>query len=444
MNMEDNKLSVSTKKRLDEINEEISKLSILRDELKVRWENEKKLIYDLRQNKVFIEQLRSDAENYERNSELGKVAEIRYGKIPQYELAVQKLNDKLVEAQKQGKLLKEEVEAEDIAEIVAKWTGIPVSRMLETERMKLIKMEDRIHQRVVGQNEAVQVVSNAIRRSRAGLQDENKPIGSFIFVGNTGVGKTELARALAEYLFNDEHAIVRIDMSEYMEKFSVSRLIGAPPGYVGYEEGGQLTEAVRRRPYSVVLLDELEKAHSEVFNVLLQLLDEGRLTDGKGRLVDFRNTIIIMTSNIGSEIINDKLIIMNDTNRNDIISEIRVKIVELLRKKLRPEFLNRVDEVVLFQPLTSIEIRKITDFQVKRVIEKLAHNNIKMNISEVALDWLSNLGYDAQFGARPLKRAVQRHITDVVAMKMLSGEINSGDEIFIDCNNNGKFSFKKK
>ncbi len=442
--MDENLLSVSTKKRLEEINDEIEKLSQKRDELKIRWEQEKKYIYDLRQNKVHIEQLRLEAENYERSGDLAKVAEIRYGRIPQCELSIQKLNDKLVEIQKQGKLLKEEVDAEDIAEIVAKWTGIPVSRMLETEKMKLIKMEDRIHQRVIGQNEAVQIVSNAIRRSRAGLQDENKPIGSFIFVGNTGVGKTELARALAEFLFNDEHAIVRIDMSEYMEKFSVSRLIGAPPGYVGYEEGGQLTEAVRRKPYSVVLLDELEKAHPEVFNVLLQLLDDGRLTDGKGRIVDFRNTIVIMTSNLGSEIINDKILIMNNSNRSEIISEIRVKIVELLKKKLRPEFLNRIDEIILFQPLTNEEIRAIAELQVQRVIDKLAKNHIKLEISNCALDWLANLGYDAQFGARPLKRAVQRHITDVVAMKILSGEILSGDEIYLDCDDNGKFYFKKK
>lgn len=442
--MDENLLSVSTKKRLEEINDEIEKLSQKRDELKIRWEQEKKYIYDLRHNKVLIEQLRLEAENYERSGDLAKVAEIRYGRIPQCELSIQKLNDKLVEIQKQGKLLKEEVDAEDIAEIVAKWTGIPVSRMLETEKMKLIKMEDRIHQRVIGQNEAVQIVSNAIRRSRAGLQDENKPIGSFIFVGNTGVGKTELARALAEFLFNDEHAIVRIDMSEYMEKFSVSRLIGAPPGYVGYEEGGQLTEAVRRKPYSVVLLDELEKAHPEVFNVLLQLLDDGRLTDGKGRIVDFRNTIVIMTSNLGSEIINDKILIMNNSNRSEIISEIRVKIVELLKKKLRPEFLNRIDEIILFQPLTNEEIRAIAELQVQRVIDKLAKNHIKLEISNCALDWLANLGYDAQFGARPLKRAVQRHITDVVAMKILSGEILSGDEIYLDCDDNGKFYFKKK
>lgn len=442
--MDENLLSVSTKKRLEEINDEIEKLSQKRDELKIRWEQEKKYIYDLRQNKVLIEQLRLEAENYERSGDLAKVAEIRYGRIPQCELSIQKLNDKLVEIQKQGKLLKEEVDAEDIAEIVAKWTGIPVSRMLETEKMKLIKMEDRIHQRVIGQNEAVQIVSNAIRRSRAGLQDENKPIGSFIFVGNTGVGKTELARALAEFLFNDKHAIVRIDMSEYMEKFSVSRLIGAPPGYVGYEEGGQLTEAVRRKPYSVVLLDELEKAHPEVFNVLLQLLDDGRLTDGKGRIVDFRNTIVIMTSNLGSEIINDKILIMNDSNRSEIISEIRVKIVELLKKKLRPEFINRIDEIILFQPLTNEEIRAIAELQVQRVIDKLAKNHIKLEISDCALDWLANLGYDVQFGARPLKRAVQRHITDVVAMKILSGEILSGDEIYLDCDDNGKFYFKKK
>ncbi len=433
-----------TQKRLDEINIEIQKLSIERDALKLRWENEKNLIYSLRKSKAEIEHLRTHSELLEREGNLAQVAEIRYGRIPQLENDIVRLNDKLNLVQKDGKLLKEEVNAEDIAEIVAKWTGIPVSRMLETERMKLIKMEDRLHLRVIGQDEAVSIVSNAIRRSRSGLQDENKPIGSFIFIGNTGVGKTELARALAEFLFNDEHAIARIDMSEYMEKFSVSRLIGAPPGYVGYEEGGQLTEAIRRRPYSVVLFDELEKAHSDVFNILLQMLDEGRLTDGKGRLVDFRNTLIIMTSNLGSEIINDKLILMNESNRRDIINEIRVKIVEMLRKKLRPEFLNRIDDVVLFQPLTAKEIRNIADLQVKRVEDKLSKIGIKMEISNKALDWLSNLGFDAQFGARPLKRAVQKYITDPIAVKLLSNEFTNGDEILVDCGDNGKFSFIKR
>ncbi len=442
--MEESNIKESTRKRLSEIEEEISRLADERDELKKRWELEKKLIFDLRNNKETIENLKSEAENYERNGDLAKVAEIRYGRIPQIENDISSLKLKLSEVQSQGALLKEEVDSEDIAEIVAKWTGIPVSRMLETEKMKLLKMEDRLHQRVVGQDEAISVVSNAIRRSRAGLQDESKPIGTFIFIGNTGVGKTELARALAEFLFNDEHAIVRIDMSEYMEKFSVSRLIGAPPGYVGYEEGGQLTEAIRRRPYSVVLLDELEKAHGEVFNVLLQLLDEGRLTDGKGRLVDFRNTIVIMTSNLGSEIINDKLSMLSEDNRYSILSEIRVKIVELLRKRLRPEFLNRIDEIVLFQPLTAKEIREITDLQVRRVSSKLLKNGVKLNVSECALDWISKLGYDAQFGARPLKRAIQRNITDVIAMKILSGDFINGDEIYVNCDDNGKFSFEKK
>ncbi|MFA5512256.1 MAG: AAA family ATPase [Candidatus Kapaibacterium sp.] len=434
----------ATRKRLDEINNDIEKLKKIRTELKLRWENEKELIFRLRKDKAEIEQLKTTAENLERTGDLAKVAEIRYGEIPRLEADILKVNEQLNEVQKNGKLLKEEVGAEDIAEIVSKWTGIPVSRMLETERMKLIKMEDRLHERVIGQHEAVSVVSNAIRRSRAGLQDENKPIGSFIFIGSTGVGKTELARALAEFLFNDEHAVIRIDMSEYMERFSVSRLIGAPPGYVGYEEGGQLTEAVRRKPYSVVLLDELEKAHPEVFNLLLQMLDEGRLTDGKGREVDFRNSIIIMTSNLGTEIINDKLILMNDNNRQDIISEIRVKITEMLRKRLRPEFLNRIDEIVLFQPLSSKEIRMIADLQVKRVRDKLSNNGIITDITEQALDWLANLGYDAMFGARPLKRAVQRHIADPLAVKILAGEINSGDTIIIDSDDSGKFSFKKR
>jgi ATP-dependent Clp protease ATP-binding subunit ClpB len=315
--------------------------------------------------------------------------------------------------------------------------------MLETERTKLLKMEDRIHERLISQDEAVNAVANALRRSRAGLQDENRPIGSFIFIGSTGVGKTEMARALAEFLFDDEQAVIRIDMSEYMERFSVSRLIGAPPGYVGYDEGGQLTEAVRRRPYSVVLLDEMEKANPEVFNVLLQVLDEGRLTDGKGRLVDFKNTIIIMTSNMGTEMINDRQWEINEQNRETMMRDFKIKISEMLRKRLRPEFLNRIDEIVLFKPLIGKEIRQIADLQIRRLQLRLKRNGMKISISNEALDWITKLGYDAMFGARPLKRAIQRHIADPLAVKILSSEFSSGDEIKIDVSENGEFIFAK-
>jgi ATP-dependent Clp protease ATP-binding subunit ClpB len=357
---------------------------------------------------------------------------------------LQDANQLLQRIQSDGKMLKEEVDAEDIAEVVSKSTGIPVNRMLESELIKLLKMEERIHERVIGQEEAVIAVSNAIRRSRAGLQDINRPIGSFIFIGSTGVGKTELAKALAEFLFDDEQAVIRIDMSEYMEKFSVSRLLGAPPGYVGYEEGGQLTEAVRRKPYSVLLLDEFEKAHADVFNILLQVLDDGRLTDGKGRLVDFKNTIIIMTSNLGTEFIQDKLNLIDESNRDEIMADIKMLIVEQLHKRLRPEFLNRVDEIVLFKPLTSTEIKKIAELQLARLGKMLKLKNIAYEVSDSALEWLSNIGFDPQFGARLLKRAIQKYITDPLSVKLLSGEFSSGDKIYIDCSENGKFIFSKK
>ena len=433
----------STKKRLVEIETELVTLQKQYAGLKQRWQLEKSIIQEIRSTKVTIEQLRFSAENLERQGELAKVAEIRYGKIPDLETKLKQSNLRLVSIQSNGKLLKEEVDAEDIAEVVSKWTGIPVNKMLETERTKLLKMEDRIHERLISQDEAVSAVANALRRSRAGLQDENRPIGSFIFIGSTGVGKTEMARALAEFLFDDEQAIIRIDMSEYMERFSVSRLIGAPPGYVGYDEGGQLTEAVRRRPYSVVLLDEMEKANPEVFNVLLQVLDEGRLTDGKGRLVDFKNTIIIMTSNMGTEIINDRQWEINEQNRDGMMRDIKIKITEMLRKRLRPEFLNRIDEIVLFKPLIGKEIRQIADLQIRRLQLRLKRNGIKISITNEALDWITKLGYDAQFGARPLKRAIQRYIADPLAVKILSSEFSSGDEIKIDVSENGGFIFAK-
>ncbi len=433
----------STKKRLEELEKELEQLKIERDELKKRWELEKSYIQKIRSYKKEIEELKIKADEYERQGLLAKVAEIRYGLLIDLQKKLNEANEKLVEIQKDGKLLKEEVEPEDIAEIVAKWTGIPVQKMLETERTKLLKMEERIHQRLINQEDAVKAVANAIRRSRAGLQDKAKPIGSFIFLGTTGVGKTEMARALAEFLFDDENALVRIDMSEYMEKHTVSRLIGAPPGYVGYEEGGQLTEAIRQRPYSVVLLDEIEKAHSEVFNVLLQLLDDGRLTDGKGRTVNFKNTIVIMTSNLGTEIIQDRLLDVNEYNRDEIFDNLKIQILDLLKKRLRPEFLNRVDEIILFKPLTKNEIIKITELQINKIKNILKEKDLELEITPEALDWLATIGFDIQYGARPLKRAIQKHIVDKLSYQLLAAEFKAGDKIFIDIDKQNKFIFRK-
>ncbi len=432
----------STEKRLNEIDKELDELKEKQANLKEKWDREKQLIQQIREYKAEIENKKLRSDELERQGNLGSVAEIRYGKIPDLEQKLKNANEKLVEVQQDSKLLKEEVEAEDIAEIVGKWTGIPVSRMLETERTKLLKMEERIHQRLVGQDEAAAAVANSIRRSRSGLQDENRPVGSFIFLGSTGVGKTEMARSLAEFLFDDENAMVRLDMSEYMEKYSVSRLIGAPPGYVGYEEGGQLTETIRQRPYSVVLLDEIEKAHTDVFNVLLQVLDDGRLTDGKGRTVDFRNTIIIMTSNLGSDIIQERLSDVTDDNRDEIVSGLRVQIIDLLKRSMRPEFLNRVDEIVLFNPLTKNEIYQIADLQLNRLRNKLAKNNMSMEITEDALEELTRIGYDVQYGARPLKRAIRKNIADPFSLKLLASEFAAGDTIKIDAGDQG-FVFEK-
>ncbi|MBL7974157.1 MAG: AAA family ATPase, partial [Candidatus Kapabacteria bacterium] len=379
-----------------------------------------------------------------RQGNYGRVAELRYGTLLTIQKQIEEQTKKLAEVQQSGKMLTEEISANDIAEIVAKWTGIPVQRMLETERTKLLTMEDRLHERVIAQNDAVRTISNAIRRSRAGLSDANKPIGSFIFLGTTGVGKTEMAHALAEFLFDDESAIVRIDMSEYMEKHAVSRLIGAPPGYVGYEEGGQLTEAVRQRPYSVVLFDEIEKAHHDVFNLLLQVLDDGRLTDSQGRVVNFTNTIIIMTSNLGTEYIQDKLQNLTEENRDSIMNEARLNIIELLRQRLRPEFLNRIDEIIFFKPLTKTDIRQIVMVQVKKLQAKLKAEDITLTLSNDALDWIANLGYDPQYGARPLKRAIQRYLADPLAMKLLSAEISSGDVINTEVNDIGGIEFSKQ
>ena len=433
----------STKARLGEIERELAELVEARSGIRAHWELEKGLIKSIRSAKEEIEQARLDAERFEREGDFAKVAELRYGTIVDLEKTLKAKQEELQKLQVDRKLLKEEVDAEDIAEVVAKWTGIPVSRMLESERVKLLKMEERLHERVVGQEEAVVAVSNAIRRSRAGLQDRNRPIGSFIFLGSTGVGKTELARALAEFLFDDDHAMVRIDMSEYMEKFSVSRLVGAPPGYVGYEEGGQLNEAVRRRPYSVVLLDEIEKAHSDVFNILLQALDDGRLTDSQGRTFDFRNTIIIMTSNIGSHLITQEIGRMTEANRQHIMSDLRTQLLTELRKAMRPEFLNRIDEIVMFQPLTQTDLRRIVDIQFDQVKKMADKEGITIEITDTAKDWLAQSGFDPIYGARPLKRVIQKNITDQLATKILSGEFGPGDTITIDHTETGKYTFTK-
>ncbi len=430
-------------KRLTELNYELGNIVEQKNQLRGHWQLEKDLISGIRELKSKIEESKTIADKYEREGNFGKVAELRYGIILEYEKKLKLKTDELQQVQKNSRMLKEEVDAEDVAEVIAKWTGIPVSRMLESERVKLLKLEDELHKRVVGQDDAVYAVANAIRRSRAGLQDTNRPIGSFIFIGTTGVGKTELARALAEFLFNDEHAMVRIDMSEYMEKFSVSRLIGAPPGYVGYEEGGQLTESVRRRPYSVVLLDEIEKAHPEVFNVLLQVLEDGRLTDNQGRTVNFKNTIIIMTSNLGSHLIQEKLDFINEDNFAQVIGDLRVQLTELLRQTIRPEFLNRIDEIVMFKPLLKSELKQIIEIQLQILGKSLADKNISLAVTEDAKDFILQVGYDVTFGARPLKRTIQRYITNPLAAELLMGKYVNGDTVKIDTDENGKIVFTK-
>ena len=433
-----------SKDRLGHISEELAQLNQERSELRVHWQLEKQLIQSIRKMKGEIEQARLEAEQKERQGDLGRVAELRYGVIAGLEKNLKDASTKLNDVQKNKKMLKEEVDAEDIAEIVAKWTGIPVQRMLESERTRLLHLEDKIHERLVDQEDAVKAVSDAIRRSRAGLQDEKRPIGSFIFLGTTGVGKTELARALAELLFDDENALVRIDMSEYMEKFSVSRLIGAPPGYVGYEEGGQLTEAVRRKPYSVVLLDEIEKAHPEVFNVLLQLLDEGRLTDSKGRTVNFKNTIVIMTSNLGSHLIQDKMQSLTEENRDEIMDDLRVRLLELLRQSIRPEFLNRIDEIILFKPLTLSEIKQIVDLQLAGVQKLVATKEIVLEFTQDLREWLARAGFEPSYGARPLKRTIQKHVINRLSEKLLSGDIGPGDTVEVDADERGGAKFVTK
>jgi ATP-dependent Clp protease ATP-binding subunit ClpB len=421
----------SDESKLKELNIEISNLAVERDTLKSKWKQEKELVEKVQNAKAAIEALKQEAEQAERNGEYGKVAEIRYGKIKEQEALISTITEQ-IDSSTDKRLLKEEVDAEDIAENVAKATGIPVSKMLQSDREKLLHLEDELHERVVGQEEAITAVADAIRRSRAGLQDPKKPIGSFIFLGTTGVGKTELAKALAEYLFDDEGMMTRIDMSEYQEKHTVSRLVGAPPGYVGYDEGGQLTEAVRRKPYSVVLLDEIEKAHPDVWNILLQVLDDGRLTDNKGRVVNFKNTIIIMTSNIGSHLIQDAFEKVTEANVEEVTDKAKVEVMNLLRQTIRPEFLNRVDEIIMFRPLMKKQIMGIVKIQLEALKQLTAKNNIHISFSDYLLEFLAEQGYDPQFGARPLKRLVQKQIINALSKKILAGDIDKSKTVLID------------
>ncbi|MFB0495884.1 ATP-dependent Clp protease ATP-binding subunit ClpB [Mucilaginibacter sp. OAE612] len=419
-------------RKVAELSEEIANLSQQRDSLRAKWKGEKDLVDGINTKVELIENYKLEAEQAERAGDYGKVAELRYGTIVEAQAEVEKLKAALLENQSDSRMLKEEVTADDIAGVVSRWTGIPVSKMIQSEREKLLNLEDELHKRVAGQEEAIEAISDAIRRSRAGLQDKRRPIGSFIFLGTTGVGKTELAKALAEYLFNDEGALVRIDMSEYQERHAVSRLIGAPPGYVGYDEGGQLTEAVRRKPYSVVLLDEIEKAHPDVFNILLQVLDDGRLTDNKGRVVNFKNTIIIMTSNIGSNIIQENFQNLEDENRNELVAKTKNELFNLLRATIRPEFLNRIDEIIMFTPLNRDEIHDIVKLQFKQVQQTLAEMGVTIEASDEALDWLAQLGYDPQFGARPLKRVIQKKILNELSKQILAGTVDKDSVIKID------------
>uniref|UniRef100_UPI004049672A ATP-dependent Clp protease ATP-binding subunit n=1 Tax=Fulvivirga sp. TaxID=1931237 RepID=UPI004049672A len=419
----------------------IAELTESRNNLKAKWENEKAVVQGIRDEKEKIDKLKFEAEQAEKSGDFGKVAEIRYGKLVEAEKHLEEYQAKVKEQQGNNAMLKEEVDSEDIAEVVARWTGIPLSKMLQSEREKLLVLEDELGKRVAGQEEAIRALSDAVRRSRAGLQDPKRPIGSFIFLGTTGVGKTELSKALAEYLFNDDNAMVRIDMSEYQERHSVSRLVGAPPGYVGYDEGGQLTEAVRRKPYSVILLDEIEKAHPDVFNILLQVLDEGRLTDNKGRVANFKNTIIIMTTNMGSHIIQENFENITDDNVEEVIEKTKLEVFEVLRKSVRPEFLNRIDETIMFRPLSRTDIRKIVDIQFKHIKDTLAENGVKIEISDKALDQLAKLGFDPQFGARPLKRVLQKELLNELSKEILAGRINKDSLVGVDVSTDGQIEF---
>jgi len=418
--------------KLKLLSEEIANLNERRNDLNAKWQAEREIVDGIQKAKEEIENYKYEAEAAERAGNYEKVAEIRYGKIKESEANLEKFKAQLVESKEKSTLIKEEVDAEEIADVVSRWTGIPVSKMLQSEREKLLYLEDELHKRVVGQNEAIEAVSDAIRRSRAGLQDEKKPIGSFIFLGTTGVGKTELAKSLSEYLFSDENAMTRIDMSEYQERHAVSRLIGAPPGYVGYDEGGQLTEAVRRKPYSVVLLDEIEKAHPDVFNILLQVLDDGRLTDNKGRVVNFKNTIIIMTSNLGSDIIQEKFEDLDEKKLDTVMEYAKKEVMALLRKTLRPEFLNRIDETILFTPLTKDNVKEIVRIQLKGIERLAAKNNISLTATDDVINYLSEIGYDPQFGARPIKRALQREVLNQLSKDILASKVAPGDVVVMD------------
>ena len=424
------------KKRIEQLDKEISDLKSQASEMRSKWENERDLIRKIQHEKERIEQLKIEAQQAERTGDYGRVAEIRYGSIVDAEKRIDTLGEELKTITAAGSMIKEEVDAEDIAEVVSRWTGIPVARMLASEREKLLNMEAALHARVVGQEQAIEVVSDAVRRARAGLSDSRKPIGSFIFLGSTGVGKTELARALAEFLFNDENMMTRIDMSEYQERHAVSRLVGAPPGYVGYDEGGQLTEAVRRKPYSVILLDEIEKAHPDVFNILLQVLDDGRLTDNKGRTADFRNTIIIMTSNMGAHTIQERFLgalATTDGLSDEVIESTRNEVIEQLRQHLKPEFLNRIDEIVMFEPLTEKDIAKIVDIQLGIVHKMLKQSDIELRVTDKARRWIAHIGYDATYGARPVKRVIQREVINELSKRILAGRVDKTQPIVIDC-----------
>ncbi|MEQ9063616.1 MAG: ATP-dependent chaperone ClpB [Vicingaceae bacterium] len=429
------------KDRLKALEEELANLSDERNELQSKWQNERDIVDGIQKAKEEIEAFKFEAEQAERSGDYGRVAEIRYGKIQETESRLDSLKSELASIQSDSKLIKEEVTAEEIAEVVAKWTGIPVQKMLESDIAKLLKLEDELHKRVVGQDEAIRAVADAVRRGKAGLQDEKRPIGSFLFIGTTGVGKTELAKTLSTYLFNDENALTRIDMSEYQERHSVARLVGAPPGYVGYEESGQLTEAVRRKPYSVVLLDEIEKAHPDVFNILLQVLDDGRLTDNKGRMVNFKNTIIIMTSNIGSDIIQENFEDLDIGDRASIIEKTRLELMGLLRKTIRPEFLNRIDETIMFLPLTKDDVSEIIKIQLKDLEKTLSKRNIDLGISDDALKYIAEKGYDPQFGARPIKRMIQKNVLNELSKELLAGKVKDGDKIVLDAFD-GNFVFR--
>jgi len=432
------------KERIAALDKDIKELKTKSSSMRAKWEGERDLIRKIQQNKERIEQLKIEAQQAERTGDYGKVAEIRYGSIVEAENKIAELKAQLKEQTSGGSMIKEEVDAEDIAEVVSRWTGIPVKRMLASEREKLLNMESALHARVVGQEQAISVVSDAVRRARAGLSDARKPIGSFIFLGSTGVGKTELARALAEFLFNDENMMTRIDMSEYQERHAVSRLVGAPPGYVGYDEGGQLTEAVRRKPYSVVLLDEIEKAHPDVFNILLQVLDDGRLTDNKGRTVDFRNTIIIMTSNMGAFTIQERFSrAMSEGGEvpAEIVEDTRREVVEQLKQHLKPEFLNRIDEIVMFEPLSEKDIYKIVDIQLAIVHKMLKQSGVELRVTEKARKWIAHIGYDAAYGARPVKRVIQREVINELSKRILAGKVDKSQPIVIDCTND-QLTFK--